>query len=78
MTIKLAKKTLILANKLQTDVGKEYLPPSETASPKGEKVLFHTLVKNTRGYIEKIVYQINGTYEEGWYDACGVMIRRLI
>ena len=36
------------------------------------------MVKGTRGYIEKIVNQINGTYEKGWYDACAVMIRRLI
>jgi len=41
-------------------------------------VISIVLVKNTRGYIEKISNQINGCYEKGWYDACAVMIRRLI
>jgi hypothetical protein len=25
-----------------------------------------------------VANQINGTYEKGWYDACAVMLRRLI
>lgn len=29
-------------------------------------------------YIERVSNEINGTYENGWYDACAVMIRRLI
>lgn len=37
-----------------------------------------SLVRGTRGYIEKISNQINGAYENGWYDACAVMLRRLI
>ena len=37
-----------------------------------------SLVRNTRGYIERVANQINGAYENGWYDACAVMIRRLI
>jgi hypothetical protein len=35
-------------------------------------------VSGTRGYLERIVHQINGAYSQGWYDACAVMIRRLI
>ena len=31
-----------------------------------------------KDYIVNIVYQINGTYEYGWYDACAVMLRRLM
>lgn len=46
--------------------------------PSRDLVLSRTLVKGTRGYIEIVVNQINGTYEHGWYDACAVMIRRLI
>jgi hypothetical protein len=41
-------------------------------------VLPHSLVKGTRGYIERIAYQINGCYEYGWYDACAVMMRRMM
>lgn len=37
-----------------------------------------SLVKGTRGYIERVASQVNGTYELGWYDACAVMIRRLL
>lgn len=37
-----------------------------------------SLVRGTRGYIEKIANQANGAYENGWYDACAVMLRRLV
>ena len=36
------------------------------------------IVKGTRGYIEDIANQANGSYQFGWFDACAVMIRRLI
>jgi len=36
------------------------------------------MVQRTRGYIERVVYQINGAYENGWFDACAVMMRRLL
>ncbi|MEC4677378.1 MAG: DUF4145 domain-containing protein [Nitrospirota bacterium] len=53
-------------------------PPEETTQSYGQLVIYMSLVTGTRGYIEKIVHQINGSYESGWYDACAVMIRRLI
>ena len=37
-----------------------------------------TLVRSTRGYIERITNQVNGAYENGWCDGCAVMIRRLM
>jgi hypothetical protein len=37
-----------------------------------------SLVKGNRSYITRIANQINGSYENGWYDACAAMIRRLI
>jgi hypothetical protein len=46
--------------------------------PATEQVLPMAVVQNTRGYVEKIVLQANGCYEHEWYDACAVMIRRLI
>jgi len=36
------------------------------------------IVKGTRNYIEKLATQANGCYQKGWYDACAVMVRRLI
>lgn len=53
-------------------------PPDEGIPSFSQQVLPASLAIGTRGYIEKIVNQINGTYEKGWFDACAVMIRRLI
>lgn len=36
------------------------------------------LLYNTRGYLEKIGIQAAGAYDNGWYDATAVMIRRLL
>jgi hypothetical protein len=35
-------------------------------------------VKGTRLYLEKMVQQINGTYDYGFYDACATLCRRLM
>lgn len=35
-------------------------------------------IQGTRGYLEKMVFQINGSYEFGFYDACAVLCRRLM
>jgi hypothetical protein len=52
--------------------------PSQPALAKTEYVLPNSIVENTRRYIEQIVYQINGCYAQGCFDACAVMTRRLI
>lgn len=44
----------------------------------GDAVLPYSLFEGTREYLERIVRQINGCYASGWYDACAVMIRRLV
>jgi hypothetical protein len=36
------------------------------------------IVEGTKRYVEKIAAQANGCYQKGWYDACAVMVRRLI
>jgi hypothetical protein len=53
---------------------------SMTASPvpATEQVLPLAVVKGTRGYLEQVVTQANGNYEHQWYDACSVMIRKLV
>ncbi len=53
-------------------------PPEEGAPSPDDSVVMFSLVRNTRGYIERVVHQINGAYANGWYDACAVMIRRLV
>lgn len=74
----LAKSALEVAKRIQDEVPRFQRPPSETAVSPSEMVFPHTLVKGTRDYIERIAYQINGAYSSGWYDACAVMLRRLI
>lgn len=72
------REALALAKKLQAEAPKSFVPPSEGTRPTNELILPHALVRRTRGYIERTVYQINGCYEKGWFDACAVMMRRLI
>jgi hypothetical protein len=54
-----------------------FLPPPDGAKPATEQILPFALVRGTRGYIERVVNQINGCYERGWCDGCAVMMRRL-
>ncbi len=53
-------------------------PPEEGALSREDPVVYFSLVRNTRGYLERLVHQINGSYESGWYDASAVMTRRLV
>ncbi|MDA3807991.1 MAG: hypothetical protein PF440_08790 [Thiomicrorhabdus sp.] len=73
-----AKQALSIAKKIQNEAPIRYVPPSEGTVPMNQTILPHSMVRNTRGYIEKVVYQINGAYEKGWFDACAVMMRRLL
>src|SRR5207247_9934689 len=41
-------------------------------------VLDPNTVAGTRVYLEKLVHQINGTYEYGFFDGCAVLCRRLV
>ena len=72
------KSALALSKGLQDEVSEVFRPPQEGYWAKTERVIPLFLVKGTRGYIEKVANQINGCYENGWYDACAVMIRRLM
>lgn len=62
---------------LQADLRGHSPPPEETGPSYEQPVIYLSLVAGTRGYLESLVHQINGTFEHGWYDACAVMIRRL-
>lgn len=66
------------AKALQADIAAQVGPPEEGLKPSTQKVILTSIVRNTRGYIESVSNQINGAYEMGWYDACAVMIRRLL
>src|SRR5262249_34109796 len=53
-------------------------PPEEGAPSPDEPVVYFSLVRNTRGYLQRLVHQINCSYSNGWYVCCAVMIRRLV
>ncbi len=78
MSSELARTALITSKAIQDEVNQYWFPPADSMSSWQDKVLDKNLVKRTRGYIEIVVNQINSTYENGSYDACAVMIRRLI
>lgn len=63
---------------IEKDCEQTLLPPEGGLEAIGQPVIPFVLVRGTRGYIERITHQINGTYTNGWYDSCAVMIRRLI
>jgi hypothetical protein len=73
-----ARNIFSAAKAIQDDIAKQLGPPEEGLRSATQSVLPFSVVRNTRGYIERIVNQVNGTYENGWYDACTVMIRRLL
>ncbi len=46
--------------------------------PTRDSIIPSDWVRDTRPYLEKIIYQINGCYEFGAFDCCAVMSRRLM
>lgn len=74
----LSKALLKASNTIQTEIASYGTVPDEGLPANTQQVLPTSLFKNTRGYLEKIVNQINGCYEKGWFDGCAVMIRRLV
>ena len=69
---------LSLAKSIRNEALDMYKPPDDGVFSPGQRVIPISIVRNTRGYIEKVANQVNGCYEKGWFDACAVMIRRLV
>jgi hypothetical protein len=78
----MAEKNIVevisLVKEIATVAPKEWMPSVEGIEARSQSIVFMPLVSNTRGYIEKVANQINGCYENGWFDACAVMVRRLL
>ena len=72
------QNTFNAAKAIDLDVRQALGPPEEGLHSNAQLVILRSIVRGTRGYIEKVANQVNGCYENGWYDACAVMIRRLI
>jgi hypothetical protein len=78
MTTPFIRNVFSAAKAISADIERELGPPEEGAVSTSQYVIVKSLTRNTRSYITTIANQINGAYENGWYDACAVMIRRLI
>lgn len=73
------KKLKQFIDGFQRDCEEVLLPPEGGTIAVGQAVIPFELVRGTgKNYLEKIVHQVNGTYSHGWYDACAMMIRRLL
>jgi hypothetical protein len=72
------RSVLSLARALKASAPSAFLPPSDGTRPETQQILPHAMVRGSRGYLERVCYQINGCYENGWFDACAVMMRRLL
>lgn len=61
------------------DLDAEYLSYVGTRPvPESESVLPVDLFCNARGYIQKVIAQLNASYEYSLFDCCAVMCRRLL
>jgi hypothetical protein len=79
MSSDLVKLALQASKSIQGVVEKVSLPPEEITKSQGERVIPSSIVRATgRGYLLKVVHQINNCYELSCYDACAVMIRRVL
>jgi len=78
MNVEETKRILGVAKQLQDEANTYSLPPEEIIPTRRSDILVYSLFENTRDCIKKIVSQINKCYAEGCYDACAVMIRRLV
>ena len=67
-----------LLKRLAVETRNLRLPPEKGLASVTQQVLPISVVDGTRPYLEAITHQFNGSYEHGWYDACAVMMRRLI
>jgi hypothetical protein len=74
----ISKIAIGIARDIHSDITKNNKPPAEGLQAESDLVIPISYVDGTRGYIEKVVNQINGCYERGWFDGCAVMIRRLL
>jgi len=73
-----ALKALKVAQEIKAATSGVTGPPDEGFSASTQYILPNSIVRGTRGYIERVANQVNGCYERGWFDACAVMTRRLI
>jgi hypothetical protein len=72
------EKAILIAGEIAKSANALTGPPAEGRPTPTQLVLPMSVVRGTRGYIEKVTNQVNGCYALGWFDACAVMLRRLV
>jgi hypothetical protein len=78
MALERERRLLALAKNIQVILAPLNKLPSEVSPTGDQPVLPQSLFVGTRGYLVKLAHQINRCYSATCYDACSVMIRRLI
>lgn len=78
MKINSTQKAIFLSREILSDISEIVDPPAEGFASETSQIIPISIVRNTRGYIEKVANQANGCYEKGWFDSSAVMIRRLL
>lgn len=73
-----ARNAVLTAFAVHAEIKNELGPPEDGRIADQQLVVLSSLVRGTRGYIESIANQINGCYQNGWYDGCAVLLRRLL
>ena len=74
----LALEMLGTAKQIQNEVNAGTKPPPEGTKPGTDRILDLALIRGLPGNFVRVANQVNGAYEHGWYDACAVMLRRLL
>lgn len=73
------KDRLAAVRELSHSLRTKWKETKGTASAPGNELFPMVLISKTeRGYLLTIAKQMNGCFREGWYDACAVMMRRLV
>ncbi len=73
------RDALRVAGRIQADVDEFSKPPLQGKEPRTNEVLEPAWFQQKKYERQiRVVKQINGTYENGWYDACAAMLRRIV
>ena len=75
-----AKRRLKVLKELVFALRTTWRDSADSVAPAEDIGLFllSILAETRRGYLVSIGRQMNGSYISGWYDACAVMLRRLL
>jgi hypothetical protein len=73
-----AKERLAAARELAFELRTSWSAPAAAPTPGEEDAIFPLEMLGKRKYLVSIGRQANGCFVKEWFDACGVMMRRLL